>query len=112
MSRYLEIMSRIEAKVDKVVERLDCDDKFDFFWDEYPRRNGTKGNRKVSKRLWDQMDKGTRESVLAALVSYKSYLATCDQSAMDAQRFLRGEWETYTAAEIELVDQSKGKWLS
>ena len=108
-----ETLVRLEEKVDRIIDRLDGDDKFDVFWEKYPKRHGKRGNRRVTKQLWDKLNRQRRDEVFLALSKYSSYLNSCDQFPMDAERFVRGEWQTYIEVEVQVVvPEQKGKWLS
>ena len=89
------LLTEIELKRTEVVEEILLD-RFDFFWNLYPRRNGKRLGRGLAEARWLKMSAEDREAALAGVVHY---LAACDGGltlAKDCERWLRGRhWEDW-----------------
>jgi hypothetical protein len=71
---------------------VDCDDRFDPFWRQYPARNGSKGSKKDAQTVWRRLSQAKRDAAMAAL---PAHVATSTgpngRYPEDAVRWLRHE---------------------
>lgn len=74
----------------------DPEDRFEEFWNAYPRRNGKRVGKKQAVRVWGRMSAADREAAFQGVVHYAD---ACDRDltiAADAHRWLRDErWEEW-----------------
>lgn len=96
-----ETETETELKKDKLFNEK----AFEKWWLSYPKRNGRRTGKPKAKSKFKKIDQEKWNDLKTATTNYNDYLETSGISAMDAQRFLLGNWIDY----IEHVEHSKKK---